>query len=87
MRALPLLLALDALAAPAARLPDCIHVAGTTQLRQDLSSVRACQEKYRRRVVDQAEAKGKPVSEARLEEIDEHHRAEARSFLSAGGAV
>jgi hypothetical protein len=85
----PLLL-IAALAAPAsaAKLPDCIHVSSTSvRYKADLDAVRDCQEKARRKMIADAQAKGKPLSYQRLEQIDDQQRAQVRDFLANSGTI
>ena len=87
----PFLLLLT-LAAPASaeKLPDCIHVSTTAvklRYKPDLDSVRECQEKARQRMIDAAQAKGKPLSPLKLERIDDDQRAEVRDYLANSGAI
>jgi len=49
--------------------------------------LRACQKKAARRVADQAEARGKPLTDAELDALGEHQREEARRFLARPGTV
>ncbi|MBI5246696.1 MAG: hypothetical protein HY923_05905 [Elusimicrobia bacterium] len=84
-------LLLAALAASAAeKLPDCIHVSTTAvrlRYKPDLDSVRDCQDLVRQRLIDEAAAKGKPLSDKRLEKIDDLQRAEVRDYLANSGVV
>ena len=85
----PLLL-LAALAVPASAInaPDCIHVSSTSlRYKADLDDVRACQEKVRRRLIADADKKGKPLSYKVLEEFDDRQRAQVRDFLANTGTV
>lgn len=71
-------------------LPDCIHVstaAARPRYKPDLDSVRDCQEKARRKLIGDAEAKGKPLSYAQIEGIDDRQRAEVREFLANSGTI
>ncbi len=86
------LLSLTVLTARAAppKLPDCIHLstaAANPVFRPDLDSVRDCQDKARQKLIDQAQARGKPLSYRRIEEIDDAQRAEAKEFLERSGTV
>jgi hypothetical protein len=82
------LLAALALPASAAKLPDCIHVSSTSAVfKADLDAVRDCQEKARRKMLDDAAARGKPLSYAALERIDDQQRAEVRDFLANSGTI
>lgn len=71
-------------------LPDCIHVstaAARLRYKPDLDSVRDCQEKARRKLIGDAQAKGKPLTYAQIEGIDDRQRAEVREFLADSGTV
>ena len=85
-----LLIALLAAAASAQRIPDCIHVSTSAvrpRYKPDLDSVRDCQEKARQKLIDDASARGKPLSYRQIEDIDDRQRAEAREFLADSGTV
>jgi hypothetical protein len=83
-----LLIAALAVPASAAKLPDCIHVSSTSvRFKADLDAVRDCQEKARRKMIADAQAKGKPLSYQRLEEIDDQQRAQVRDFLANSGTI
>lgn len=87
----PLLLVI-ALASPAsaAKLPDCIHLstsAARVRWMPDLDAVRDCQEKARETLAAGAAAKGRPLSETELEDLDEQQRAQAREYLAKSGTV
>jgi hypothetical protein len=73
----PLLLAaVLALPASAARLPDCIHLSSTSvRMQKSLDAVRA------------AQARGAQVPAAKLDALDDHHRAEVRKYLAQSGEV
>lgn len=84
------LIAALAVTASAARLPDCIHVstsAARARWMPDLDAVRECQDKARRKLIDDAAAKGKPLSPAALDRIDDEARAQAREYLAKSGSV
>lgn len=85
----PLLLAaVLALPASAARLPDCIHVSSTSvRLQKSLDSVRDCQDRVRQEMIDAAQMRGAQVPAAKLDALDEHHRAEVRKYLAQSGEV
>lgn len=71
-------------------LPDCIHVstaAARLRYKPDLDSVRDCQEKARRKLIGDAQAKGKPLTYAQIEGIDDRQRAEVREFLADSGTL
>lgn len=90
MAALLPLIALLAVPAAAQNVPDCIHVSTTAvklRYKPDLDSVRDCQEKARRKLIEDAEARGKPLSYAKIESIDDRQRAEVREFLANSGTV
>lgn len=85
-----LLLAALASSASAARLPDCIHLstsAARVRWQPSLDAVRECQDKARQRLIDDAAAKGKPLSAAVLDQIDDEQRAQAREYLAKSGSV
>lgn len=84
-----LLLAVLTLPAAAAdKIPDCIHVSSTSlRYRADLDAVRACQEKARQKMIDDAAAKGKPLAYQKLEKIDDQQRAEVKAYLEKSGTV
>lgn len=85
-----LLIAVLAAPASAAKLPDCIHVSTTAvhlRYKPNLDAVRDCQEKTRQGLIDDAVAKGKPLSEGKLEKIDDEHRAQVREYLANSGTV
>lgn len=83
-----LLIAALTLPASAAKLPDCIHVSSTSvRYKADLDAVRDCQEKARRKMIDDAVAKGKPLSYGMLEKIDDQQRAQVRDFLANSGTI
>ncbi len=86
----PLLL-IAALAVPASageKVPDCIHVSSTSaRFKADLDAVRDCQEKAREKLIETAKGKGKPLSYARIESIDDRQRAEVKEFLEKSGTV
>jgi hypothetical protein len=85
-----LLIAILAVPASAAKLPDCIHVSTTAvrlRYKPNLDAVRDCHEKARQKLIDDAAAKGKPLSDAKLEQIDDEARAQVREFLANSGAV
>lgn len=75
---LALLLAPPALAV---KMPDCLH-AHTKRAPKDLAALQTCQKKAKSALEDKAEKLGKPLSEAQLDAIDDHQRAEAHRFLS-----
>ncbi|PIR19011.1 MAG: hypothetical protein COV48_04360 [Elusimicrobia bacterium CG11_big_fil_rev_8_21_14_0_20_64_6] len=88
---LPLLL-LSSLSgsASALNLPDCIHVSPATarpRYKLSLDAVRDCQERARKKLIDAAQAKGRPLSYRQIEEIDDLQRAEAREYLEKSGTV
>jgi hypothetical protein len=85
---MPLLALLAALtAAPAAAAPtalvpaSCLHASSGTAP-SSLDELRACQIQARAAAVAAAASKGTPLTDARLEIIDESQRAEARKFLA-----
>ena len=83
----PLLLLLGLAAAPspaqAASFPDCVHVSTTTgKFKASFEEVRDCQDQVRDRLVREARDAGRPMTDAQLERLDDHHRAESRAFLS-----
>ena len=85
-----LLIALLAVPALAQKVPDCIHVSTTAaklRYKPDLDSVRDCQEKARQKLIDDAQNKGKPLSYAKVERIDDRQRAEVREFLANSGTI
>jgi len=85
-----LLIALLAVPAFAQTVPDCIHVSTTAvklRYKPDLDSVRDCQEKARQKLIDDAQSKGKPLSYAKVENIDDRQRAEVREFLANSGTI
>lgn len=83
-----LLISALALSASAAKLPDCIHVSSTSvRYKADLDAVRDCQEKARQKMIDDAAAKGKPLTYAQLENIDDRQRAQVRDFLANSGTI
>ncbi|MDD5303054.1 MAG: hypothetical protein PHS14_08080 [Elusimicrobia bacterium] len=83
-----LLIALLAVPASAAKLPDCIHVSSTSvRYKADLDAVRDCQERARQKLIDDAAAKGKPLSYEKLEKIDDQQRAQVREFLANSGTI
>lgn len=85
-----LLAALLAVPAAAQKVPDCIHVSTTAvklRYKPDLESVRDCQEKARQKLIDDAANKGKPLSYAKVERIDDLQRAEVRDFLANSGTI
>jgi hypothetical protein len=85
-----LLIALLAVPASAQKIPDCIHVSTTAvklRYKPDLDSVRDCQEKAREKLIDDARNKGKPLSYAKVERIDDLQRAEVREFLANSGTI
>ena len=85
------LLILASLAVPASaadKLPDCIHVSSTsTRYQADLDAVRDCQNKTRQKLIEDAAAKGKPLSYQRLERIDDLQRAEVKAYLEKSGTI
>ncbi len=83
-----LLIATLAVSASAQKIPDCIHVSSTSaRYKADLDAVRDCQDKARRKLIDEAKAKGKPLSYERLERIDDAQRAQVRTFLANSGTI
>jgi hypothetical protein len=83
-----LLLAALTIPASAAKLPDCIHVSSTSaRFMADLDAVRDCQAKVRQKLIDDAAAKGKPLSYQRLEKIDDQQREQVRDFLANSGTI
>ena len=79
---IPLLLAVLAAPASAAVRPaSCLHVSSGTAP-SNLDELRDCQEKTRAAVVAAADKKGKPLTEAQLDKLDDYQRDEARRFLS-----
>jgi len=84
------LIALLAASASAQKVPDCIHVSTTAaklRYRPNLESVRDCQEKARRKLIDDAVNRGKPLSYQKIESIDDEQRAQVRDFLARGGTI
>ncbi len=75
---------LGALASPgAARTwPDCLKQGPKKTPASSFKRLQSCQKKAKRRLIDQAEAKGRPLSAAELDALDAHQRAEARTFLA-----
>jgi hypothetical protein len=67
--------------------PDCLHSGPKKTAPATLADLRACQRKAARRVSDQAEARGKPLTDAELDSLGDHQRDEARRFLVRPGAV
>lgn len=87
MRPLALAVLLAAPAA-AARLPDCIHVSSTSvRMQKSLDAVRDCQDRARQELLDAAQARGAQVPAAKLDALDDHHRAEVRKYLAQSGEV
>lgn len=85
-----LLIAFLAAPASAQKVPDCIHVSTTAvklRYKPNLESVRDCQEKARRKLIDDAANKGKPLSYQTIERIDDLQRAEVRDFLANSGTI
>jgi len=86
----PLLLiaALTVPAAAALKVPDCIHVSSMSVVfKPDLDSVRDCQEKARQKMIEAAVAKSKPLSDEKLEKIDDLQREQVREFLKKSGTI
>lgn len=84
------LLVLLATTAAAARLPDCIHVSTRTarpRWMPSLDAVRDCQEKAKEKLSADAAAKGKPLTPAALDKLDDEAREQARRYLAGSGAV
>ena len=78
------LMMLLALPSWAARFPDCLHIdPSLTKAQPDLDALRDCQDKARQKLIDAAQAKGKPLSGAALDKLDDHQRAEARTFMAS----
>jgi hypothetical protein len=60
-----------------------VHVSTTTgKFKASFDEVRDCQDQVRERLVGEANDRGRPMTAAQLDRLDEHHRAEARAFLS-----
>ncbi len=81
----PLLLLIGLAAAPAqaASFPDCVHVSTSTgKFKASFEEVRDCQDQVRERLVREARDAGRPMTDAQLERLEDHHRAESRAFLS-----
>lgn len=87
MFALLLLLALPASAA-APKVPDCIHEPPPSKrFKSSLDQVRDCQDAARRRLIDAAKDKGKPLTYRQIEDIDDRQRAQVRDYLARSGTV
>jgi len=86
-RLVVLSLLLAAAPAGARTWPDCLHSGPKRKAPATLADLRACQKKAARRVADQAEARGKPLTDAELDALGEHQREEARRFLARPGTV
>ena len=83
-----LLLALLSVPVSAQKIPDCIHVSSMSVVfKADLDAVRDCQDRARRKLVDDAERKGKPLSYAKLERVDDLQREQVRDYLANSGTV
>jgi hypothetical protein len=86
---LPALLAVLA-AAPSSAAPvrpaSCLRGASGAAP-ASLDDLRDCQDRVRADAVNAAESKGKPLTAAQLDKLDDFQRAEARKFLSSSQAV
>lgn len=67
--------------------PDCLNSGPKKTPVSSFSRLKSCQKKAKRRLIDRAEAKAKPLSTAELDSLDAHQRAEARRFLAQPNIV
>lgn len=80
-----LLLAVPSQAAP---LPDCVHVStASAEVQPSLEALQDCQARARKRLEDAAAARGKPMSAAKLERLEDHQRAEVKAFMEQVGVI
>ena len=87
---LPALLALLAAApasAAALRPASCLRGSYGGSAPKSLDDLRSCQAAARADLIDAAESKGKPLTDAQLDKIDDAQRAEARKFLASPSIV